>query len=228
MIESRAKQDRSLQFRPHQVCPGQVGSRQVGATQIGTGQVGAGQVAVDESRAAQGAARSEPFAGTSLLDECLDLIASAKKRRRAAGWVGRFTRIKNLRHRAAEGLCRRGILRDAEDKILLVFTRKIYPTIDPVPERRIVERLRNAIVGSSTDIDSNTALLVALAHPTGLLGVHFEKKKLRARKARIEKITSGELVGKATREAVRAAQQAAMVAVTAATTAATTAVTATR
>ena len=161
--------------------------------------------------------------GEPVLDDCLELVASAKRRARAATWVARFAHRKRLRHRVAEGLCRHGILRDSEDKVLLFFTRKLYPTIDPEPERRLVERLRNAVFGDSASVDPETTVVVALANATGLLAIHFDKKKLKERKRRLERIAEGELAGAATRAAVRAAQQAALAAVIAASTAATTA-----
>ncbi len=156
-----------------------------------------------------------------LLEECLDLIGSAKRRRRAVNWVSRFARIKNLKHRVAQGLCRRGILHASEDKVLWLFTRRIYPERDPVPEQGIIERLAQAIFGDTGEVDSRTAILLALAQGTGMLPIHFDKKQLKARKHRIEQIADGQLLGAATREAVRAAQVAAIAACTAACTAAT-------
>ena len=52
--------------------------------------------------------------GDPILDECLELVSSARRRRRARDWVARFGRLKKLRHRVAEGLCRKGILAEAE------------------------------------------------------------------------------------------------------------------
>jgi len=155
--------------------------------------------------------------GEPVLDECLDLVASAKRRRQASSWVGRFARLKKLRHRVAEGLCRRGILQDSEDKVLLFFSRKIYPTINPEPERQLIESLRKAVFGESETVKPESAIVVSLANATGLLAIHFDKKKLKERKRRLEQIANGDLAGAATREAVQAAQQAAMAAVIAAT-----------
>ncbi len=151
-----------------------------------------------------------------ILEECLELVASAKRRRSAAGWVARFAQIKRLRHRVAERLCRRGILQD-EDKVLLIFKRKVYPTIDAGPERRVIQRLRRAVFQESKTLEPRTGILVALAHGAGLLGVHFDRKELKQRKRRLEQITNGDLIGGATREAVQAAQAAAAAAITAAT-----------
>jgi len=41
-----------------------------------------------------------------------------------------FAELKNLKHRIATQLCKRGILQAAEDKVFLFFTRKIYPEIN--------------------------------------------------------------------------------------------------
>jgi len=154
--------------------------------------------------------------GDPVVDEALERIDAAKRRRSAARWVSGLAGIKRLRHRVAQGLCRRGILTDSEEKILLLFTRKLYPTIDPVPERELVECLRSAVLGDDERLEPRVAVLVALAHGTGLLRVHFDRKTLRERKARLERFTKGDLVGGATRDAVVAAQVAVTAAVTAA------------
>ena len=152
------------------------------------------------------------------LDECLDLVANAKRRRSATRWVQKFAGLKRLRHRIAEGLCRRGILKDSEDRILLLFTRKAYPTVDPGPERRLLEALREAIFGDSDHVDPRTTILASVADATGLLRPHFGKKELKAAKPRLEQLANGDLASAATRAAVQAAVVAAMAAVSTAVT----------
>jgi Golgi phosphoprotein 3 len=159
--------------------------------------------------------------GDPLLTECLGRIAEAKRRQRLNAWVQRFARIRDLRHRVAAGLCTRGILRVSEDKVLWIFTRRIYPERDPRPEKRIIERLRRAIFTESRTVDPRTVVLLSLAHGAGLLAIPFDRKQLRERKKRIEHVIEGELLGRATREVVQAAQAAATAAAVAATTAAT-------
>jgi len=155
---------------------------------------------------------SDKPVGEPLIDECLEKIATAKRRATAQTWVQRFARLKGLKHRAAQQLCDRGILRVDEDTVLLLFRRKIYPERDPRPERRLIERLRKAIFSETRQVDPRTTILISLAHGVGLLSIPFDKKELKTRKQRIEQLTSGELLGKATREAVQAAQAAVMVA----------------
>ena len=147
-----------------------------------------------------------------LLDRCLEKITSAKRRAALQTWVSRFAGVKNLKHLVAQRLCRRGILKADEDKVLLIFTRKIYPEVNPDPERKLIERLRQAIFTDATDVDSRTVVLVSLANSASLLNVVFDKKMLKARKTRIKQIVNGEITGKAAQEAIQAMQAAVMMA----------------
>ena len=108
--------------------------------------------------------------GEPVLDDCLERVVTAKRRARASTWVQRFANLKRLRHRVAAGLCRQGILRDDEDTVLLLFTRKVYPTIDPRPERELLGRLRDAVLGDAPSIAPEVALVVTVANASGLLG----------------------------------------------------------
>jgi hypothetical protein len=171
------------------------------------------RIALDESKKKKfvNLISSTPL-GEPLIDQCLAKIGNAKRRASLQTWVSRFAGVKNLKHRVAQQLCDRGILRASEDKILLLFSRKIYPEINPEPERRLIERLRQAIFTDSRDVDARTVVLVSLAEGTGLLKVVFDKKELKGRKARIKEISNGEITGKAAKEAIEAMQAAVMVA----------------
>ena len=144
--------------------------------------------------------------GDPLIDECLGRIGSAKKPASLQSWVARFVGIKNLKHRVAEGLCKRGILRAEEDSILLVFSRKTYPELNPQPERELVDRLHRAIFTESEDLDPRTVVLISLADGTGLLNAVFGRKELKSRKPRIEQLISGEMSGQAAKAALEAMQ----------------------
>ncbi|UCE18891.1 MAG: GPP34 family phosphoprotein [Gemmatimonadota bacterium] len=150
--------------------------------------------------------------GEPLLDDCLGKIGRAKRRASLQTWISRFAGVKNLKHRLAEQLCKRGILRTDEDKVLLIFTRKIYPEVDPGPEKRVIDRLREAIFSDTEDVDPRTAVLLSLAHNAGLLKNAFDKKELKRRKARIKQVINGEMTGKAAKEAIEAMQAAVTVA----------------
>ena len=151
--------------------------------------------------------------GEPLLDHCLEKIIAAKRRAALQTWVSRFAGVKNLKHLIAQRLCQRGILRADEDKVLLIFTRKIYPEVNPEPERELIERLRNAIFTDASEVDPRTVVLVSLANAAGLLKIVFDRKLLKTRKKRIEQIVNGEITGKAAQEAIQAMQAAVMAAV---------------
>ena len=104
------------------------------------------------------------------------------------------------------------ILRSDEDKVLLIFTRKTHPELDPRPEAEIVQRLRTVIFGDDSDLEPRTVILVSLGSTAGVLKNVFPKRDLKSRKDRIERVVNGELTGKATREAIQVAQAAMMVA----------------
>ncbi|MEJ2539884.1 MAG: GPP34 family phosphoprotein [Gemmatimonadota bacterium] len=107
--------------------------------------------------------------GDPVLDDGLRLLASAKRRANPRDTVSRLRRIEDLRARTATALCRRGILRETEDRVLLLFKRRIYPTLDPAPERALVKRIREAIDGPGADVDPRTAVLISLARSTRTL-----------------------------------------------------------
>jgi lysyl-tRNA synthetase class I len=161
-----------------------------------------------------------------LLDECLQRIVNSKKRQQLQTWVSRFANTRNLKHRVALQLCRSGVLKEDEDKVLWIFKRKVYPEVDPRPERAIIQRLEKAVHGAGP-VDGRTTALVAIADSSNLLKNAIEKKRLKERKDRIKRIANGDAAGKAARDAVQAAQAAAALAavIAASTVATTTAVT---
>ena len=172
------------------------------------------RLAVEERKKKLADVLSDKPIGEPLIDECLAKVATAKRRAAPQTWVQRFAHLKQLRHRVARGLCKRGILRADEDTILLLFRRRIYPEIDPKPERKLIEGLRKAIFTSTRQVDPRTVVLLSLANSAGLLKIPFDRKKLKQRKQRIARLIDGELTGRATREAIQAAQSAAVIAAT--------------
>ena len=155
---------------------------------------------------------SQKQTSDAILNESLLKLKSAKRRAQVATWVQRIAGIKRLKHRAAEGLCRKGILKMEEGKVLLLFKRKIYPEINPKPEKQIMSKIHDAIFTDQKEVDPNVVILISICNSTGMLKPLFDRKELKNRKERIKQITSGNLIGKATKEAVEALQAAVMVA----------------
>lgn len=176
------------------------------------------RVALDGKRQLVTLQSAEPLSDP-VLDDCLLQIADAKRRAPAQRWVTRFA-AKHRFHAAAERLCDLGVLRDARESVLLLFSRRVYPEIDPEPEREIVARLRGAIFEDARP-DTANAVLVSLASAADLLGYHFPKKDLRARRARIKAIAAEDAVGAATAKVIQGIQAAIIAATLAGATAAT-------
>ena len=99
-----------------------------------------------------------------------------------------------------------------KDKVLLLFNRKIYPELDPKPEKKLMDKIDAAIFGNSKEIDPETVILISICNSTGILKQLFDKSKLREKKKRIKEITSGNLIGKATKDAIEAMMAAVMIA----------------
>ncbi len=148
-----------------------------------------------------------------LLAECLERVRISRRRETVQTWVTRFANTKQLKHRVAVALCRRKILKADEGKVLLFFRRRVYPEVDPKPEKELRERMRRAIFLNGTSVDPRTGVVIALSHGCGILPRIFEKKKLKERKARLDKIMKGDLVGDAAKQAVEAVQAAVLMSV---------------
>jgi len=148
-----------------------------------------------------------------VIEEALELVREARRRKQLKGWMQKFCTIKDLKHKVAAQLVKHKIVAAEEDKILFLFTRRIYPEINPVPENQIKERLRRAVLSDQQEVDPRTGILLSLAKGTRLLNQVFSKQELRDRKKRIEQITKGELMGGATKELIAACEAAVMVAV---------------
>ena len=153
----------------------------------------------------------EPL-GDSLLDESLRMISEAKRRRTLQSWVSRLAGLNQLKHRLAGQLCQRGILRADEDQVLGIFHRKIYPEINPEPEKQLLERIRRAILSDTPDLDPRTITLVALAHHSGLLRLNLSKDELKSRKQRIAQVIKGDVTGKAVKDVIESIQASVAVA----------------
>ena len=147
-----------------------------------------------------------------LIDEWLKKISHSKKQKTVQDWVSRIANTRDLKHRIASQLCQRGILEMDEKTILLLFTQRVYPEVNPEPERRIIDRLENAIFTDTDDIDTRTIVLLSLAKSANLLPFLFGKKEIKQRKKRIEQVVNGEITGKATKDAIEAMQAAVTVA----------------
>jgi hypothetical protein len=164
----------------------------------------------------QTVAVADPAAtGNPLLDECLAMVSESSKPRKPADWMWRFARVKNLRDRVADDLITLGAIRKEEGKVLVIFPVTRYPEVDASYEAEVSRRLAETIFGDEPVDDPRTATLVALLDGAQMLSLVFSRKDLKARKARLEAISSGDAAGEAVTAAVRAMQAAVLTACTA-------------
>ncbi len=145
-----------------------------------------------------------------LIDECLRKVHGSKKPRSPKEWVAKLSQLSGLRKRVATGLVRRGVLRERNTRILFLIPWTVYPALDSAPKRRLVERIRAAVLGDG-EIDDRTAIAVAVAAATGVLKPVLGKQVLKDRKDRIEQITEDQLIAAAAKAAVDEAAAAAVV-----------------
>lgn len=150
--------------------------------------------------------------GDEFLDECLKKVSKYKKRKPIAYFFNSISTISKMKHKIAKNLCNKGILTESEDTILLFFSRKTYPEINPIPESKIIKKITDAIEGDSEQIDARTSVLISLADVTGILQYAIGKSLRKKRKKRIKEIVNCNLVAKETKEAIEAAQAAIIVA----------------
>jgi hypothetical protein len=158
--------------------------------------------------------------GEPLLDAVLAKLRDAKRRASPSAIVSRFGQQRQLRHDIARELCRAGVLRETEQQILVLFRRRLYPTIDSRPERALIKRVRDTLDVGKKPSD-RTAALIGLASASGSLAALYDRKSLRALKPRLKALAESSEGSRAVREAIAAAQAAVTAAMLAATVAAT-------
>ncbi|MEM9283407.1 MAG: GPP34 family phosphoprotein [Verrucomicrobiota bacterium] len=154
-----------------------------------------GKLSIDDSRKKIVSLRSNTNTDDPLLDDCLAQVSGSGKKRSLSYWISKFSRQSDLRHRIARQLCHRQILRGEEDKVLLVFTRRIYPELNPIPEREIINRIKEALEYESSKASEQTIMLISITDQTGFLRNAIGKHNVKALKQRIKSLTSEESVG---------------------------------
>jgi hypothetical protein len=154
-----------------------------------------------------------------VLDAALAKVAAAKRRASPSTMVSRFGQTKQLRHQIAQELCRAGVLRETEQQVLVLFRRRVYPTIDSRPERALIRRVRDTLDVGKKPSD-RTAALIGLASASGSLAAMYTRQELRALKPRLTTVVESSAGSKAVRDAIAAAQAAVMAATVAAAAAA--------
>lgn len=143
-----------------------------------------------------------------LLRDAVDMVRESKKPHAASGWVMRFARMPELKNRAARQLVAKGVLTEEVGTVLKIFKRPLFREQDHGPEQRLIASLEEAIFTDTPEVAQRTVIILALIQAVGILDRIFDRKRLHERQDRLHELTSGLLVGQATREAVEAIQAA--------------------
>ena len=129
-------------------------------------------------------------AGDAYLDACLEGVTQKGSGKKAQDYVSAIGGKSRLLQIALDGLVARGVLSMKEDKVLFIFTRKVYPEADPQAERALKARLEAAMFGTG-DVEPRDSVIIALAHHLDILKNNFDKGLLKEHKARIKEIAEG-------------------------------------
>ena len=135
-----------------------------------------------------------------MLNECLQQLRDSRPGSVAA-WIGRFGRMKKLKHRVGERLRRRGVLRVTR-RSFLFFNWRNYAEIDGRWKRDIIERLRYEMragydTGDGARLDQRTLMLLSLAYRGGLLRGVTDRQARRAGRYRLRRLAREEPIGRA-------------------------------
>ena len=151
--------------------------------------------------------------GDPIIDECLSLLIDNTKSIKLANIVSEFASIKKLRDKVASQLCQRGIVKEDEQKILLIFTRKTYPEINPKPEQDIIKRMESAMFQHNHQVAPRTLVLIALADSASLLAKNFNRDRLKTNEAHIKRLVKGDIAGAVNKEVIAACEAVVLVTV---------------
>ena len=131
---------------------------------------------------------------------------SASRKRKLKYWVERLGNAGGMKHLVAKSLAEKGIVKAEEKTVLWLFTKRVYPEINPEPENALRSALRRAVMEPDANVSEYVSLMLALAKSGGLLKQVFSSSELRSHKTRIERIVEGQLIGKAAKQAIEAIQ----------------------
>jgi len=144
-------------------------------------------------------------------------LLHSDKPRTAQYWVSRLPRaLRPIGSKVGQSLAERGVLNEERHKVLGLFPATRWPELDATPELELRRRLRGVLVDDA-DPDPNTALLVSLLSPLGLVRPLVDKEHRKHADSRAKGIAKDCAAATATSAAVsrsvQAVQTAIMVAV---------------
>lgn len=140
--------------------------------------------------------------GDPLFDAVITLIAAEAGQRNVGDWIQEVRyRHPNLRGAFIQKLVDRGILKQAEQKILWVFKQRRYPVIDNREEKEVKARIRETVLEQVIP-DPRDVVLISLMTACDLIDEVFSKEERKKALDRIEQLSRMDLIGQAIFETI--------------------------
>lgn len=141
----------------------------------------------------------------------LQQIQKSEESRKVGEWVGIIANVDNLAQQQMAELVTKGILEQKEESFLFFFHRKRYPARDMTPEKQIIKKIRDSVLGDEP-VEPRLAVLICLANGAHLLSAALSPEEIDQRQARIREISQGLNIGQAACRQIKDAERALFVA----------------
>lgn len=146
-----------------------------------------------------------------LLNEVLHWFQDCDHPHTVAGWVSAVSTLEGLDHRQMEELVNKGILVKKEGHFLLIFPTTTYPMLDRTAEKEVLERIREAVLGTDS-VPRRLGVLITIAHGAHLLRGPLSDEELAEAEKRLMEIATGLVIAEATLDLIHQAERALYVA----------------
>ncbi len=141
--------------------------------------------------------------GDDLLDPVLELIVAEGGKHDARYWVEHCQGAsEEIRQKALDRLCKKGILRQEDDLFLWVFKSRRYPLVDGTADREVKLRIMS-ILFSDEIPDPRDIAIIGLMDAGGLFRYLLSDREHKGVAERIRQIRRMDLIGQAVTTAVR-------------------------
>ncbi|MFC2130198.1 GPP34 family phosphoprotein [Bacteroidota bacterium] len=138
--------------------------------------------------------------GNPFFDDVLHIISDSGNKKDIKYWLLKInSKIKNVKERTLENLVDSKVLKEENHKVLGLFSKKTYPTINPEPEIKLRECIKNFVLNKENPDERNIALL-SLTQTSNLLEDIFNQNEVKAAKERINELVKRSHQGEAIRE----------------------------
>ncbi len=169
-----------------------------------------GRLKLNESGGLELDGPDEPT-GSALLEEVVAHFKNTDVPHTVAGCVTVISTLPDLSHRQTEELVAKGILGKKEGHFLLIFPVTVYPMLDTTPEKEVVSRIRECVLGNDP-VEPRMAVLITIAHGAHLLREALTDDELDERQGRLREIAQTRPVAAATCELIQQTERALYVA----------------